>query len=179
MTRIRTHLAVALLAAGAMIATPAQAVELGVVNVKELLEKSSAIESLKKQSQTASDKIQKDIQDKDKKLAAEGKEIEKQRTVLDKAAYEKKAVEFQGKVEELKKDFQERMAKLKDAHMKAMGEVQKKILDISKELAEEKKLDVIAQMDMLPYADPKLNVTEDLAKRLNKAMPDVSLDLKK
>lgn len=179
MTRLRMHLAVALLALGALVATPALAVEMGVVNVKELLDKSSAAESLKKQTQEAGEKIQKDIQDKDKKLAEEGKEIEKQRTVLAKDAYEKKAREFQGKVEELKKEFQDRMTKLKEAHAKAMAEIQKTILDIAKSLAEEKKLDIIAQLDMLPYANPKLNVTEEMTKRLNKELGDIKLDLKK
>lgn len=160
-------------------AQPAQATEIATLKVQEILQKAKAIQDIKTQTDKEGEKIKQELKKKDEALNKEGKDLEASRTKLKDDEYNKKAEAFNKKVNDLKKELKTRAAKLQEAGGHAMNEVQKKLVEIVAGIAKEKKLDAVLQKEQLVYGDDKLDITEEVLKKLDAEMSTVKIEIKK
>lgn len=170
----------ALLPVLALLALPLPAAaqsKIAVVNLQAVLRESTAAKSIRSQIDGKRASYQEQISKQEEKLRKEEQDIKNQVSVLSADALEKKKKEFAGKVADMKRSAQNKMNQLQQAYGKAMGEVQKTIFDIIKEMSKEKGFEVAIPTASLLYADESLDISQEILDRLNKKLSNVNVTI--
>ncbi len=174
MKKILSIFAIAIIATMA-IANSANAQNIAVVNVQEVLRQSSAAKGVSSQIEKLRSQYQAQVTKKEEELRASDQELAKQRATLSPEAFEQKRKEFRSKVTDTQRDVQNKRQALDRAFGEAMGEIQKSVLKIVEDLSKEKNFDVAIATSQLLYAKPNMDVTADVISRLNAALPSVNV----
>lgn len=166
----------AALASLALVASPAFAeTTIGVVNVAKIMQTSKAATSVREQMQTKQKSFQAELDAKEKALLAEDQALVKEKGSADKAAFEKKVKAFREKAATEQRAVQGKKAQLDKSFAAALEEIQKNVLDIVKQVAAEKKLNLVVSSAQVLYADTALDVTDEVLKRLDSKLPTVAV----
>lgn len=172
MKKFSLALAVAL----ALIAGPALAdMSVGVVNVAKIMKDSKAASSVRSQLQAKQKSFQAELDAKEKALYAEDQSLAKEQGKTDKAAFEKKVKDFREKASKEQHDVQDKKAQLDKAVTAALEDVQKNVLDITKQIAAEKKMNIVLSAAQVLYSDDTLDITDEVLKRLDAKLPNVTV----
>ncbi len=167
---------VAALAALTLVATPALAeTVVGVVNVAKIMKDSKAATSVRSQLQAKQKSFQADLDAKEKALFAEDQALVKQKDSSDKAAFEKKVKDFRDKAAKEQRGVQEKKAQLDKAFAAAREDIQKSVLDITKQVADEKKMNLVLSSSQVLYSEDALDITAEVLKRLDSKLPSVTV----
>jgi outer membrane protein len=160
----------------ALLATPAFAeTNVGVVNVAKIMQTSKAATSVRSQLQAKQKAFQGELDAKEKALLAEDQALVKSKDSTDKAAFEKKVKDFREKAATEQRAVQGKKAALDKAFAGALEDIQKNVLEITKAVAAEKKLNLVVSSAQVLYADSALDVTDEVLKRLDSKLPSVSV----
>ena len=166
----------AVVASLALIAAPAFAeTSIGVVNVAKIMQSSKAATSVREQMQAKQKSFQAELDAKEKALLAEDQALVKQKGSADKAAFEKKVKEFREKAATEQRAVQSKKAQLDKSFAGALEEIQKAVLDIVKQMASEKKLNLVVSSAQVLYGDQSLDITDEVLKRLDSKLPTVAV----
>ena len=166
----------AVLATLALIAAPAFADNTtGVVNIAKIMAESKAAQSVKNQMQVKQKAFQAELDAKEKSLYAEDQALVKQKDSTDKAAFDKKVKDFREKAGTEQQAIQAKKAQLTKSLTTALEDIQKNVGDIVKQVATEKKLTLVVTNSSVLYADPALDVTDEVLKRLDAKLPNVAV----
>lgn len=159
------------------IATPALADTLvGVVNVQKIMKESKAAVSVRSQLETKQKSFQAELEAKEKTFYAEKQALVKEAaTTKDKAAFEKKAKEFETKVNSAQRDFESKKAQIGKASVGAWEQIQTTVVGIVKDVATERKMNVVVTSGQAIYFDASLDVTAEVLKRLDAKLPSISV----
>lgn len=165
-----------LVASLALVAGSAQAeTNVGVVNIAKILKDSKAATSVRSQLQAKQKSFQAELDAKEKSLFAEDQALVKQKDSTDKAAFEKKVKDFREKAATEQRAVQGKKAALDKSFAVALEEIQKNVLDIVKQVAAEKKLNLIVSSAQVLYGDESLDITGEVLKRLDSKLPTVAV----
>lgn len=167
----------AALAVFSLAVQPAAAAEanVGIVNVAKIMQDSKAATSVRSQLQTKQKEFQTEMDAKEKELLAEDQSLAKQKDKMDKDAFEKKVKAFREKAAKAQRDVQEKKASLDKAFTAALEDIQKNLIDITKQVASEKKLNLVVSSAQVLYGDSSMDVTDEVLKRLDAKLPSVSV----
>lgn len=166
----------AMLAALTLIATPALAdMSVGVVNIAKIMKESKAASSVRTQLQAKQKSFQADLDSKEKELYAEDQSLVKAKDKTDKAAFEKKVKDFREKAAKEQRGVQQKKAELDKAFAGALEDIQKNVIDITKQVAAEKKMNLVLSSAQVLYSDDTLDITDEVLKRLDAKLPSVSV----
>ena len=173
--------AVAMLAfASPAMADAAPGNSIAVVNIQQIMHDSTAAKNVREQLDSKQKAFQADLSKKEEKFQKEEQELGKERSVLSKAAFDEKARAFSKKATEAQKDVESKKALLNNAFAHANYDLQKAVTDIVADIAKEKgfliALPTESPTSQVLYADPKLDITQEVLTRLNKKLP--KLDVK-
>lgn len=168
-------LLLAALAVFTLAVQPAAAADtnIGVVNVAKIMQDSKAASSVRSQLQTKQKEFQTEMDAKEKELLAEDQSLAKQKDKMDKDAFEKKVKAFREKAAKAQRDVQEKKASLDKAFTAALEEIQKNLIDIAKQVAGEKKMNLVVSSAQVLYGDSSPDVTDEVLKRLDAKLPNV------
>jgi outer membrane protein len=167
---------IALLATALLAASPALAdTNVGVVNIGKIMKDSKAATSVRNQLQAKQKSFQNELDSKEKALLAEDQALVKQKDSADKAAFEKKVKEFREKAAKEQRGVQEKKAQLDKAFTAALEDIQKNVLDITKQVAGEKKLNLVLSNTQVLYTEDALDITDEVLKRLDSKLPTVAI----
>lgn len=171
------HFVLAACAAVALLASPvmAQGTNIGVVNVAKIMQDSKAAISVRNQLQAKQKSFQAELDDKEKALYNEDQALAKEQGKGDKDAFEKKVKAFREKAASAQRQVAEKKAQLDKAFGASLEEIQKSVLDITKQVAAEKKLNVVLSSAQVLYSEPSMDVTDEVLKRLDAKLPTVSV----
>lgn len=160
----------------ALAAAPAMAeTAIGVVNVAKIMQDSKAATSVRSQLQTKQKSFQAELDAKEKELLAEDQGLVKQKDKVEKAAFEAKVKAFREKAASAQKQVQDKKVQLDKAFTASLEEIQKTVLDITKQVATEKKLGLVVSSAQVLYNDQSLDITDEVLKRLDSKLPNVSV----
>jgi outer membrane protein len=148
------------------------------VNIKEIMDKSSAAKSVKDQLDAKQKSFQTEMSKKEEDLQKEEQDLGKQRTVLSPEAFDKKVKDFKIKADTAQKEVRSKRAALDNAFSSALGDIQKAVFDIVSRIAKEKAYSVVLPTSQLLYGDPKLDITKNVLDELNKTLPKVNVSFK-
>ncbi len=155
-------------------AAPMQA-KVVVVDIQKVLEGSSAAKDLKTQLEAKRTEYQKQISAKEDALKKQEAELAKQKTVLSAADLEKKKKSFVDEVEKVRKDVQTKRLSLDNAYKKAVTDIQATVQKIIEEMATAQGFNLAIPTSQLIYAQKDMDITKDVAAKLNQRLPKVTL----
>jgi Skp family chaperone for outer membrane proteins len=166
----------ALFATLALVTTPAMAeTATAVVNVAKIMRDSKAAVSVRSQLQAKQKSFQAELDTKEKALLAEDQALVKQKDSADKAGFEKKVKDFREKAAGEQRAVQTKKAALDKAFAAALESIQKNVLDVVKQVATEKKLNLVLSSTQVLYSDAALDITDEVLKRLDGKLPSVAV----
>jgi len=146
----------------------AAAMNVGVLDMHEIMSKSKQVEEMR-------NNLQKQFKPREDKLVSardsfqkDAEKLEKEKTVLSKADLEK----LKKKVMDQQRDLQEKQMSFQQDVMKAQNEALKnfidKVKDVVKDVAKDEKIDIVLTKDTIAYVDDSLDITSKVLKKLEK-----------
>ena len=154
-------------------------VPLAVVDFRGVLAKSNAALSVRKQLDIERSKYKEEFSDIEKKLRIAQQKLAKQRAIVTAEAFEKRARELKDKAREAQKRAQATNQLLKKSFDQSMDEIRKHLLKIIAEVAEETGAGVVLFRSAIVIAVKKLEISQEVLKRLNKKLPAVKVTFAK
>lgn len=149
--------------------------KIAIVDVEAVLERSVAVENIKKSINSISEKMQADLSAKEAELKATESELIKQRGILPEEDFNQKVADFNKKVSLIQQDMQTKKSSIERAHNAALSEVHKNILSIISELSKKYGIDVVLPSAQVLYAEDSLNITLEVIGLLNNRLKEVKV----
>lgn len=159
----------------AMPVAAADAQKIAVVDIKMILDESTAAKGINKQIEEKRNSYQSQVAKEEEALKKEDKKLSEQRSVLSKEAFEEKAKSFRKKVVDAQKDVQTKRTKLENAYTEALGKVRDATLKIISDLAKDKGFDIAVPKSQVLYSKDNLDISKEVLEKLNKQLPDVKV----
>lgn len=151
---------------------------IAVVDVHAILEKSVAVQDIKKSIDKISEGLQKEMSAKEIELKKSEEEIIKKRSTLTEEAFEKEVVAFNKKATDAQHSMQKKKAKLDQAHAEAIAKVHDTTIEIIHNLSKEYDFNIAIPSSQVLYVKEDLNITEEVITKLNEKLKTVPVNYK-
>ena len=152
---------------------PVQSV--AVIDLAKVIETSSAGKDLQSKFKSKKEALQKEAVAYEKELREKEQTLVKDKKSLDEKAFNEKRKSFE---EGLKKKRQEILTKnvnLEKAKNEALKTIQTKVAQISADIADEKKIQVVLDRTAVVIAQQSLDITADVIKKMDDTLKSVPL----
>jgi len=153
----------------------ASASDIAIVNIKKIVDESSAAKNIAEQVEEKRSKFQAEVAGKEEKLHKEDKALAEQRAVLSKEVFEQKAKEFRSRVIDAQRIVQSRRAQLEKAYRKALEQVRNQTIEIIKDLSNKKNFSVALPKFQVLFSKDSMDISAEVLKQLNDKLPKVAL----
>ncbi|MEK9594715.1 MAG: OmpH family outer membrane protein [Rhodospirillaceae bacterium] len=148
-----------------------------VVDVSVVVRQSDAAVGIQKQMEAVRSKIQAGITAREKVLLKEEQTLGQQRSILAPDVFEKKAAEFRQKVDQAQRDIQAKRRDLDKTFNTAIGKVRKTLIEIIAAMAKESEAHLVFDKRQVLMMENSLDVSNEALTRLNKALPEVIVEM--
>jgi outer membrane protein len=145
------------------------------IDLKYVLKNSLAAKHALTELNTVRENYQLEITKKNKSLEQQYNDLTKQARVLSESALKDKQKELMSNVTRLEKNVQIKQKKLQSDYLQSLSIIEKEIIVIVKNIAQEKKYNLVITKDNLLYSDKKLDISDQVVKVLNKNLPKIKL----
>jgi len=152
---------------------------IAVVDVQLVLQTAEAPKGIRAQLQKVQSTFQQNFQGKNDELKKLDQDLQQQRSVLAADAFQKRQHEFEQKVAEAQRDVEDRRNKIQTAYNNAMQQVETVVIQIVEQIAKESGANIVLTKGQTIYAQPDLDITPEVIKRLNAKLPSVAVALPK
>lgn len=149
--------------------------KIAVVDVEAVLERSKAVENIRKSINSISDRMQVELSARENELKTIEADLIKQRGVIGEEEFNQKVVDFNKKVSLIQQDMQTKKSALERAHSAALTEVHKNTLNIIGELSKKYGFNVVLPSNQVLYIDNDLNITLEVIGLLNERLKVVKV----
>ena len=146
------------------------------LNVQKILRDAKAVKSIREQIAVFGVKFEGEIEKEREKLRKSNQELSRQRTILAPEVFAEKRREFEQRVVEVQRVVQKRQRDLDKARAIALEKVNKTYVAIVKKIANERKLFLILRKIQTAYANPKMDLTNEVLVLLDKKQPTVTVE---
>ncbi|TWB63400.1 periplasmic chaperone for outer membrane proteins Skp [Nitrospirillum viridazoti] len=151
---------------------------IAVVDVQFLLEKCSAMQSMKRQDSEQTQKFQAEQSQQEQFLRQAEKELASQRTKLGQEDFDAKRKDFEQQVAEVQRRLQERKRQLDNAFAAASAQLRDNMVRVVGEVARENGFTlVIPRSNIIYMADDALDITNTVLSRLNATLPQITVNV--
>ena len=150
-------------------------VSLAVVDFRGVLAKSEAARNIRSAVDEKRQELRQYFLEVENNLRDEQKNLSKKRSLVTAEAFEQRARNLKEKAQSAQKLAQTSNQKLKKSFDQAMDQVQKELLRIVAEVAEETGVGVVLFRSAIVIAVKKLDISKEVLQRLNKKLPEVKV----
>lgn len=150
-----------------------------VVNADGVLGQSRAMKGLQAQLDNQKAAFQKELAKTEDELQQTKQELQKEQGVIAPDAFEEKRHNFEKRFSEAQKETQIKRQTLEQGAQDALNKVKGALLEIVRDIAEERHSNLVLQNNQLLIFDPAYDVSPEVLKRLDVKMPEVKLVLSK
>ena len=159
----------------AQVSSELEPVSLAVVDFRGVLAKSEAARNIRSAVDEKRQELRKYFLEVENSLRDEQKNLSKKRSIVTAEAFEQRARKLKEKAQSAQKLAQTSNQKLKKSFDQAMDKVQKELLRIVAEVAEETGVGVVLFRSAIVIAVKKLDISKEVLQRLNKKLPEVKV----
>ena len=159
----------------AQVSSELEPVSLAVVDFRGVLAKSEAARNIRSAVDEKREELRKYFLEVENSLREEQKNLSKKRSIVTAEAFEQRARNLKEKAQSAQKLAQTSNQKLKKSFDQAMDKVQKELLKIVAEVAEETGVGVVLFRSAIVIAVKKLDISKEVLQRLNKKLPEVKV----
>ncbi|MEC7831286.1 MAG: OmpH family outer membrane protein, partial [Pseudomonadota bacterium] len=143
------------------------------INLQYIVGQSKAGSSLREQSEELNSEIINLRDEITKSLQEKGKKLEDERTLLSPEVFQERADELRKEAEEKQNELNVRLQKIQQAIQRASNSIDSVISPILTEIVNEKGAKMLLERQTLLFADPKLDVSAEVIKKLNRRLPKI------
>ncbi len=158
---------------------PAKAENVLAFNIDRALAESKAGKNIAEQLQKYGETIQGKAQKLQQDLQSDAEKLQEQRSLMSQEALQGKFQELQQKEAEGRQTLSVEARSVENARNQALQVVIDKVSDILEAISRERKADLIIRSNVLLFANPDLDITDEVIKRLDKEITKVKVDVKK
>ena len=166
-------------AAGPTFAQGAPSPGIGIVDVQKVLRDSKASKSIRPTIDNMRKEFQKQVSEQEQSLRQAEQELSRQRAILAPEAFAQKRRIFSEQARDAQKSVQKRRRDLDRAFNETKNEILKSLIVVAQKVATEKKLNILIEKRFVFISAKKLDVTDEIIKRLDKLLPTVAIDFSK
>lgn len=146
-----------------------------VIDTPRIQRESLAVRSIQEQIGAQRTAYQNELKDKEKALREKDQELMRQSTILSAEVFAQKKRDLEEQVAALQREIQEKRRALDKVYVEGMKEVQAVLTDITREIAESRKADLVLQRATLVWVRPEMEITEEALEKLNASLSSVTL----
>ena len=147
------------------------------VDRQYVISQSKAGKSLAKQSESLN-KVLIDQRDSFiENIETENKKLEEDKTLLAPELFQERLQKLQGEAEAKQLELQTRGQKVQEALQRSLVTIQSVMNPILQELVNEEGAMILLDKQTIIFGDPKLDISAEVVKRLNKRLPDVEVTI--
>lgn len=150
---------------------------IAVLDVERVLRQSTAGKALQDQIDKIHSANQAKDLEADAALRAAEQELRNQRAVLSDEIYTQKRKELQSRLADMKDDFEARRKHVQSAVAQAWSRIRDAMLEVTEDLATERKIDIVVSQTGTVLLAKELNITKDVLARLNDKLTEVTLTI--
>lgn len=151
---------------------------IAVVNVDRVMTSAKAAKSLEKQLDKKREAYQKEFSKIEQDLRKSRDKLLEDRSSMSDEELDKQARDFDKKLFESQKLFQQRRGDLNKAFKKANAQLQKAMFEATADIAEEQEYSIVLDRKSVVIVEESIDITDAVIKGVDKALPDVTLDIK-
>jgi Skp family chaperone for outer membrane proteins len=151
------------------------AVSYAILDVQKILRDAKAVKSIREQIAAFGLNFEAEIEKEREKLRKANQELSRQRTILAPEVFAEKRREFEQRVVDVQRIVQKRQRDLDKSRATALSEVNKTYVSIVKEIAVKRDLLMIIRKVQTAYANPDLDLTNEVLAILDKKKPTVNV----
>lgn len=152
-------------------------VVMAVVDIQKIMRESAASVSIRDQIDQVRAGYQAELDSKEERLRATDEELKRQRAILAPEAFEEKRKEFEEEVLGVQREVQGRNAVIERAIGDATSKIREKLIPILAEIMEQRGASILMDKSQVLVSDKSLEVTTAALNRLNKALPEVTVEI--
>jgi len=150
-----------------------------VIDTERATKEATAFISLNQQMQERSGVFEEEIRQIQNQLQEEEQQLEGQRALLSNDAFQERVEAFQARVNDAQRGVNERKRLLDEAYLFGRQQIKQELRSIILQLAQERGYRLILNWEladtMVIFADPSLDITNEVVALLNEHLPSVSL----
>jgi Skp family chaperone for outer membrane proteins len=150
-------------------------VAIGIVNVQQVVSKSTAGQSLKKQADARRKQNQADLLAEEKKLRAENDQLNAQRASLSPADFAAKQQAFQQKLNAWRQGAEQKQKAFESAYNKAQKTIFETLQKVIGEIAVQKRLTLVLNKSVVIVSAQAWDISDSALAQLNKVLPAVKM----
>ncbi len=147
-----------------------------VINIQDIMRDSLAAKSVKSKLEAKQKSFQSEMTSKENALQEQEKTLIAKSKTLTPEQLEKESKDFRTGVAKTQRDVATKKAKLDKAFADALSQIQKTVVNITKQIATERKIQVVMPTSQMLYADPSLDITKEVLTKLNQQLPSVAVN---
>ena len=163
------------LAPGASLAQSEEVLGIGVIDAQKIYREATAVKMLQQQIDQQRGVFQDELREKEKVLREADQELARQRAILSSDAFNKRRKDLETQVSALQNEVRSRKDKLDTVFAEGMKQVRAALIEVSKEIADRKKLFLLIEKSAVVLVRPELEHSEEALKMLNQRLPKVTL----
>ena len=149
-----------------------------IVNLQYVVSQSKSGVALRKQSEDLNKEVVALRDEISKALQAKGKKLEEDKTLLAPEVFQERLVALQSEAESKQLELQTRVQKIQEAIQRASSSIDSVMSPILTEIVNEKGAKILLDRQAMLFGDPKLDISAEVVKKLNKRLPDVKVTIK-
>jgi Skp family chaperone for outer membrane proteins len=150
-------------------------VPFAILDVQKILRDAKAVQSIREQIAAIGLTFETEIEKEREKLRKANQELARQRTILAPEVFAEKRREFEQRVVDVQRIVQKRQRDLDKSRSNALSKVNQTYVSIVKKLAKERELLMIIRKVQTAYANPDLDLTNEVLVLLDKKKPTVNV----
>lgn len=155
--------------------TPANALNIAVIETAQIVEKSTAMKRAKEQIIKQQEIYKKELSKEEEDLKVKLDKFKAKRAKFTEETAMKKEKDLQGEIQELNTLLQRRNKSLQEAEMEIMNKIGKKIEEILEDIKIKNNYDLILSSDQIILYNDNMDISDKVLKRLNKELPKVKV----
>lgn len=152
-------------------------VVMAIVDVQRIMRVSAASVSIRDQIDQVRSGFQADLDAKEERLRKTDEDLKRQRAILAPAAFEEKRKAFEEEVLGVQREVQGRNSVIERAIGDATAQIREKLIPILAAIMEERGASVLLDKSQVLVSDKNLEVTTAALNRLNKSLPEVTVEI--
>ena len=148
-----------------------------IVNLQYVVSQSKSGVSLRKQSEALNKEVIDLRDDVSKDLQAKGQKLEEEKTLLAPEVFQERVSALQTEAESKQQELQTKVQKIQEAIQRASASIDSVMSPILTEIVNEKGAKILLDRQAILFGDPKLDISAEVVKRLNKRLPDIKVTI--
>lgn len=148
-----------------------------IVNLQYVVSQSKSGISLRKQSEGLNKEVIELRDEVSNDLQAKGKKLEEEKTLLAPEVFQERLNSLQTEAESKQQELQNKVQKIQEAIQRASASIDSVMSPILTEIVNEKGAKILLDRQAILFGDPKLDISAEVVKRLNKRLPDIKVTI--